>query len=140
MLPITDDVAIDETELSFEFSRSSGPGGQNVNKVETRVTVLFDVAASAGLDDPQKERILTELANRITKDGVLRVTSDVHRTREANRRDALQRFVELLAEALEEKAPRKPTRTPRRAKKRRLEEKRQRGETKRLREPPRLDE
>jgi ribosome-associated protein len=134
-LRITDDLVIDDSELEYEFARSGGPGGQNVNKVETKVTVLWDLAASPCLDVDQRARLEARLANRITKDGVLRVTSQRHRTREANRADALDRFVELVADALIEQPRRKRTRTPTKAKRKRLEAKRRRSEKKALRGP-----
>ncbi len=134
-LRITDDLVIDDSELEFEFARSGGPGGQNVNKVETKVTVLWDLTASPSLDVDQRVRLESELASRITKDGVLRVTSQRHRTREANRADALDRFVGIVADALVERAPRRRTRTPAKAKRRRLEAKRRRAEKKALRGP-----
>ena len=134
-LRISDDLVIDDSELEFEFARSGGPGGQNVNKVETKVSVLWDLAASPSLTPEQRVRLESELSNRITKDGVLRMTSQRHRTREANRADALDRFVALVADALVEKPPRKRTRTPAKAKRRRLDAKRRRSEKKALRGP-----
>jgi ribosome-associated protein len=133
---INDDLAIDEDELRFEFSRSSGPGGQNVNKVETKVRLLFDVAASRSLAPGQRALIEERLATRITKDGILHVTSQRHRSREANRRAAIDRFAELLADALEEDAPRVQTKVPKGAKRKRLESKRRRSRKKALRTPP----
>src|SRR5664280_3566590 len=88
---------------------SGGPGGQNVNKVATKVTLTFDVAASPSLTDAQRDRIRARLATRISKDGVLQVVSQRHRTQGANRAAALERFVELLRDALAEEAPRVPT-------------------------------
>ena len=124
---------IAEDELRFTYSRSSGPGGQNVNRVETRVTLLFDVFGSPSLSEGQKRRIASRLATRINKEGILRVVSQRHRTREANRRAARERFEELLTEALRRKPPRRKSRVPRAARRRRLEGKRRRGEVKRLR-------
>lgn len=139
MIEIEDGLAIDEGELAYEFARASGPGGQNVNKVETKVTVTWSVRTSDSVSEEQRAKIEERLATRITKDGVLRVTSSKHRTREANRRAALARFADLLGEALEEAPERKPTRVPKAAKRRRLENKKRRSEKKRLREPPRDD-
>ena len=140
MIRINDEVEIDEGELDYEFARSSGPGGQNVNKVETKVTLTFVVEASGSLSDGQKHRLTEHLANRITKDGVLRVTSQRHRTREANRHAAIARFIELVDDALQEQTPRKETKVSRAAKKRRLESKKRRGEVKRMRKPPKIDD
>jgi ribosome-associated protein len=134
---ITSSLEVDEGELRFVAGPSSGPGGQNVNKVETRITLLFDLDASRNLDPDQKERLRDRLATRISKAGVLRVTSQRHRTREANRRAAVERFAELLEEALSERPPRRPTRPSRTARRRRLETKRRRGRLKaERREPP----
>jgi ribosome-associated protein len=129
----TSGYAYNKTELRFRYSRSSGPGGQNVNRVETRVTLLFDVGASPSLSDAQKRRVLDRLGTRINKDGVLRVVSQRHRTREANRRAAIERFETLLAQALRRKRVRRKTAVPKGAQKRRLENKRRRGELKRTR-------
>ena len=140
MLRINDDLSIDEGELDYEFARSSGPGGQNVNKVETKVTLKFIVEKSSALTADQKRRVTEALATRITKDGVLRVTSQRHRTREANRHAAIARFIELLDDALVVRAPRKKTKISRAAKRRRLEGKKRRSHKKALRQPPKLDE
>ena len=136
MVRINDMVAIDDGELRFEFSRSSGPGGQNVNKVETKVRLLFDVRSSSSLTADQRGRIEERLATRITKDHVLHVTSQRHRSREANRRAAVERFAELLAEALVEEEPRLPTRVSTAQRKRRLESKRRRSQKKVMRSRP----
>ncbi len=140
MVRINDEVAIDDGELRFEFSRSSGPGGQNVNKVETKVRLLFDVRGSRSLTSGQRSRIEERLATRITKDHVLHVTSQRHRSREANRRAAVERFTELLDEALAEKEPRIPRKVPKVQRKRRLESKRRRSQKKALRTRPNDEE
>lgn len=128
--------AIAENELRFTYSRSSGPGGQNVNRVETRVTLLFDVLGARSLTEGEKGRIASRLATRINKEGILRVVSQRHRTREANRRAARERFEELLTAALRRNRPRHKTRVPRVVRRRRLEGKRRRGKLKRLRTRP----
>jgi len=140
MLRINDRLSIDESELDYEFARSSGPGGQNVNKVETKVTLKWEIRNSAALSDDEKRRVSDALKSRVTKDGVLRVTSQRHRTREANRHDAIGRFIELLDDALVVRAPRKKTRVSRAAKRRRIEGKKRRGQVKRMRKPPGVDD
>ena len=133
MIKIKDGIEISEESIVFKFSRSGGPGGQSVNKVNTRVTVLFDVANCESFSDGQKKRIFTHLSTRANKDGVIRVVSQKFRTQKANRRVAVERFVELLREALKKKPVRKKTKVPEAAKRRRLEEKRRRSMLKRRR-------
>lgn len=135
-LRINDELSIDESELRLRTSTSRGPGGQHVNRAQTRVTVLFDVDHSASLDARQRERIRERLGERIADDGTLRVSCQRHRSQRRNREGAIARLVELLAEALHEERPRKPTRLPRGARQRRVEEKRQRGQIKQFRRPP----
>lgn len=131
-LDLGNGIVVPAALLRAATSRSSGPGGQNVNKVETRVTIEVDVAALP-LDDARKERIRGRLAGRINREGVLRVTSQAERSQLANRDRALARLEELLRDALAEEKPRRKTRPSRAAKQRRLEEKKRRAETKRLR-------
>jgi ribosome-associated protein len=127
MIEIKDNISISEDELVFKASRSGGPGGQNVNKVNTRVTVFFDVTNCGTLSDVQKRRILTRLATRTDKNGVLRVVSQKHRTQKANRRVAVERLQQLLVDALKTRPVRKKTRVSYAAKQRRLEEKHRRS-------------
>ncbi len=130
MIRVNQDLSISEEELKFKASRSGGPGGQNVNKVASRVILLFDVDQSANLSEDQKKRIRKRLANRINKEGILRVVSQQHRTQLANRKAALDRFLELMMLALRKQRPRRQTKLPRSAKRRRLEEKARRGQLK----------
>jgi ribosome-associated protein len=132
VIAITDEIHI-EDKIVVKVSRSSGPGGQNVNKVNTRVTLFFDVADCATLSDAQKQRILARLATRADKNGVLRVVSQKFRTQSANRTAAMERLCRLLGEALAPLPVRKRTRAPARAHEKRLEEKKRRSELKRLR-------
>lgn len=133
MIKVTDDIAIAEGDVVFKFSRSSGPGGQNVNKVNTRVTLLFDLANCEGLSEEQKRRVGRRLSGRVTKDGILRVVSQRHRTQKANREAALERLVELVRGVLERKRVRKQTSVSRAEREKRLVEKKRRGELKRQR-------
>lgn len=133
MIAITNHVHIGADELTFKASRSGGPGGQNVNKVNTRITLLFDLAGSPSLTESQKRRIAQRLSTRIDKQGVLRVVSQKHRTQEANRRAAVERFVQLLAGAVKPIPVRKKTKVPRSADERRLKQKKQRGQLKKSR-------
>lgn len=124
---------IPDSEISFSYSRSSGPGGQHVNKVSTRVTLSFDVAHSPSLDERQRLMISRRLAQRINKEGVLRVTADSFRSQRGNREEALYRFVTLLRQALHQQRPRRKTRLPRRVKEQRLAAKKNRGRLKLMR-------
>jgi ribosome-associated protein len=133
MVEIDERLTIPDDELSFEFSRSSGPGGQNVNKVSTKATLLFDVAGSPSLTGEQRSRIMKSLRTRITKAGLLRVTSQRHRSQRANREAAVERFSDLVREALLRQRPRRRTQVTRAAKERRIQKKKQRGELKRRR-------
>ena len=127
MIQIKDKVEISESELIFTASRSSGPGGQNVNKVNTRVTLFFDITASQGFSEFQKSRILKKLATRTSKAGLIRVVSQKHRTQKANRDAAVERLTELLRAALKTTPPRKKTKVPFSEKHNRLQNKKQRG-------------
>lgn len=130
MIAITEDLEIADSELEFTASRSSGPGGQHVNKTSTRITLRFDLDASPALSEEQKALIRERLATRISKDGILSVSSQRERSQSANREAATERFVELLRSALEVDPERRPTRVPRGVRRRRLETKRKRSRLK----------
>ena len=93
---------IPESEIKFSASRSSKPGGQNVNKVSTRITLYFDINNAYSLDDYQRDKILSKLHTRINKDGILRVSSQKYRTQKANKIASIERFIELIQNALKE--------------------------------------
>ena len=126
-------VKIAEAELSFRFARSGGPGGQNVNKVSTRVELLFDVVNSPSLDEPQKHRVLTALRSRMGADGVLRIVSDESRSQWRNREEAIQKFTDLLRTALAVRKKRIRTKPSASAREERIKKKKAHGGTKKLR-------
>ena len=136
MIKIKDGILLGEDELSFTFSRSSKPGGQNVNKISSRVTLLFDVAKSPSLSTEHKHQIMTRLRTRVNKHGVLRVVAQRHRSQAANREAEIERFVELLQETLKPVKSRKKTRISLASKKRRLNEKMRRSRIKQERTKP----
>ncbi|HUZ92178.1 MAG TPA: alternative ribosome rescue aminoacyl-tRNA hydrolase ArfB [Methylocella sp.] len=135
-IEVTPDIVIEEHELAFSFVRAGGPGGQNVNKVETAAQLRFDVARSASLDEAVKLRLKRLAGTKLTKDGVLVIFAQAHRSREQNRRDALARLLRLIGAAAETPKTRVKTRPTLVARARRIETKIRRGETKRLRSPP----
>lgn len=113
---IKDKFFIDEKEITETFIRSSGPGGQNVNKVETAVQIRFDVAHSSSLPDDVRVRLMVMLRSRLTKDGVLIITAQRYRTQDQNRQDARHRLAELIYRAtipVKKRIPTKPTRSSR---------------------------
>src|SRR5712671_6883580 len=110
MIRINDHIAIDDGEVSESFIRASGPGGQNVNKLATAVQLRFDVRRSPSLSGPVRARLERLAGSRLTKDGVLVITAQRHRTQERNRADALDRLVDLIRRAAIPPTPRRKTR------------------------------
>ena len=134
MIQITSSIAIDDGEIKEEFIRSSGPGGQNVNKVATAVQLRFDVINSPSLPDEVRERLISLARSRITDDGVLIINTRRFRTQGRNRQDAIERLTELIRKAAEKPRQRRKTRPTLSSKMRRLEDKHHRAETKILRQ------
>lgn len=130
MIPVTDQIALDERELSESFIRAAGPGGQNVNKVATAVQLRFDARHSPSLPEPVRRRLETLAGGLLTDDGEIVITARRSRSQEENRAAALERLLELIRRAAEPVAPRRPTRPTFASKLKRLEDKRRRSETK----------
>jgi ribosome-associated protein len=130
MLYITPNISIDEREISEEFVRSSGPGGQNVNKVATAVKLRFDVLRSPSLPDEVKQRLIHLAGKRMNRKGELIIDARRFRTRETNRRDAVDRLIRLVRKATQKPKPRFRTKPTRASQEHRLEMKHKRGEIK----------
>ncbi len=131
MIPIKPGFSLDEEALDVSFVRASGPGGQNVNKVSTAVQMRYDAANAPGLDPGMMARLRRLAGRRMTEAGIIVIAAQRFRTQEANRRDALERLVDLLNAAARPPAYRVPTRVPLGAKRRRLDDKSQRSAIKR---------
>ena len=133
MIRITDHIAIDDSEIVESFIRASGPGGQNVNKLATAVQLRFDVRRSPALTDEVRARLERLAGKRLTREGVLVITAQSHRTQERNRADAIDRLIALIRQAAVRPVPRRPTKPPKASRRRRLEAKKRRGGLKALR-------
>jgi len=133
MIEINNKIFIPETELQFNFIRSSGPGGQNVNKVSTAVQLRFDIINSPSLSDELKRRLIVKSGNKVTKEGILIIEAKRFRTQESNKQDAIERFTELIRKAGRKPKKRIKTKPSYKSKQKRIEEKKKRSETKKLR-------
>jgi ribosome-associated protein len=133
MIRVTDSISIDESELDEDFVRSSGPGGQNVNKLSTAVQLRFNVRRSPSLPNDVALRLMRLAGSRLTKDGVLIITAQSHRTQERNRQDARDRLIELIRQAAVAPVKRRKTKPSKASKEKRLESKKRRGNIKGMR-------
>jgi ribosome-associated protein len=139
MIEISKRIQIPETELSEQFIRASGPGGQHVNKAATAVQLRFDVENSPSLPDDVRRRLKTLAGSRLTNEGELIIEASRHRSREQNRDEARKRLVRLIRRAAKPPVRRRKTRPTQASTERRLQEKRMRGEKKRRRKPPHME-
>lgn len=129
-------MSIPLSEISFHFSRSSGPGGQHVNRTESRVELRFDVAQSASLNARQKQTLLRKLKTYLDNDGVIHLFVDTHRSQFQNKQEALDKFQSLLTQALKPEKKRRPTKPTRSSQEKRLQKKKERSQKKAQRKKP----
>jgi ribosome-associated protein len=139
MIPVTAHIAIDEREIEESFVRSSGPGGQNVNKLSTAVQLRFDVRHSPSLPGDVRARLERLAGSRLTRDGVLVIIAQSHRTQGRNRHDALDRLLDLIRQAAVRPIKRRPTRPTKASRERRIEGKKRRAGVKHRRTKPSFD-
>ncbi len=133
MIRVTDTISLDESELTESFVRSSGPGGQNVNKVSSAVQLRFDVRQSSSLPNDVAIRLMRIAGKRLTKDGVIVIIAQQHRQQERNRSDARERLFAMIREAAVRPVPRRPTKPSKAERRKRLDAKRHRSGIKSLR-------
>lgn len=135
LIPINRHLFLDDSEIEESFTRASGPGGQNVNKVSSAVQIRFDLSGSRSIPKDVRERLARLAGRRLTRDGVIVIIAQRYRTQERNRQDALDRLIALVRRAAEPPTPRRPTKPSRAAKERRLEAKARRAALKESRRP-----
>ncbi len=139
MIRITDEIELDESEIEESFIRSSGPGGQNVNKVSSAVQLRFDARRSRSLPDAVAVRLMRLAGSKLTQDGVIVITAQRHRDQARNRADAIERLAELIRAAVPPPVPRRATKPTKASKERRLEGKSKRSGVKAMRGGVKLD-
>ncbi len=139
-LVISPTLSIPLSEIHFEFVRSSGPGGQNVNKVNSQAQLYWNFKESASVPGPVKERLQLREGNRINRQGILRIDCQTSRDREKNKQECLNRLRGLIVQALNPPKKRKKTKTPRWVKEKRLRNKKEKSKIKRLRRPPSMND
>src|SRR4030042_372378 len=135
MIRVSSKIRLDDSELHFRFVRASGPGGQNVNKVATAVQLRFDITGSPSLPPEIRERLLRIAGKKVTESGTLIIEAQRFRTQERNRQDAIDRLAALIHRAAEIPKPRRKTMAPFASRRRRIEAKQRRSQTKRMRRP-----